>query len=58
MNLVNEQDGAFDALQALHKVIEKGGVPRATLELTNLRASQINGIRSTSRVPDVRPELS
>jgi AhpD family alkylhydroperoxidase len=35
--------GAFDALQALHKVIEKGGVPRATLELTNLRASQING---------------
>jgi AhpD family alkylhydroperoxidase len=35
--------GAYDALQALHKSIEKGGVPRATLELTNLRASQING---------------
>jgi AhpD family alkylhydroperoxidase len=35
--------GAFDALQALHKVTEKGGIPRATLELTNLRASQING---------------
>jgi AhpD family alkylhydroperoxidase len=35
--------GAYDALQALHKAIEKGGVPRATLELMNLRASQING---------------
>ena len=35
--------GAYDALQALHKSIEKGGVPRATLELMNLRASQING---------------
>ncbi len=35
--------GAFDALQALHKLTERGGVPRATLELMNLRASQING---------------
>jgi AhpD family alkylhydroperoxidase len=35
--------GAFEALQALHKVTEKGDVPRVTLELTNLRASQING---------------
>jgi len=35
--------GAFDALMALSKSIEKGGVPRATLELMNLRASQING---------------
>ena len=35
--------GAHEALQALHKSTEKGGVPRATLELTNLRASQING---------------
>jgi len=35
--------GAFDALQALHKVTENGGVPRPTLELMNLRASQING---------------
>jgi AhpD family alkylhydroperoxidase len=35
--------GAYDALQALHKSIEKVGVPRATLELMNLRASQING---------------
>jgi AhpD family alkylhydroperoxidase len=35
--------GAFDALQALHKLTEKGGVPRATLELMNLRASQVNG---------------
>ena len=35
--------GAFDALQAVHKVIENADVPRATLELMNLRASQING---------------
>jgi AhpD family alkylhydroperoxidase len=35
--------GAFEALQALGKSIAKAGVPRATLELTNLRASQING---------------
>ncbi len=35
--------GAYDALQALHKSIEKAGVARATLELMNLRASQING---------------
>ncbi len=36
--------GAYDALQALHKLtIEKGGVPRPTVELMNLRASQING---------------
>jgi AhpD family alkylhydroperoxidase len=35
--------GAFDALQALHEATANGGVPRATLELSNLRASQING---------------
>jgi AhpD family alkylhydroperoxidase len=35
--------GAFEALQAIHTSIEQGGVPRATLELTSLRASQING---------------
>ncbi len=35
--------GAFEALQALHKSVEKAGLPRALLELTNLRASQING---------------
>jgi AhpD family alkylhydroperoxidase len=35
--------GAMDALQALGKAVEKGGVSRATLELVNLRASQING---------------
>jgi AhpD family alkylhydroperoxidase len=35
--------GAYDALQALHKVTEKGDVPRVTFELMNLRASQING---------------
>ena len=35
--------GAFDALMALGKSIEKAGVPRTTIELMNLRASQING---------------
>ena len=35
--------GALEAIFEVHKAIEKGGVPRATLELTNLRASQING---------------
>jgi AhpD family alkylhydroperoxidase len=32
----------MDALLALGKAVEAGGVPRATLELCNLRASQIN----------------
>jgi AhpD family alkylhydroperoxidase len=35
--------GAMDALQALHKSIQRSGVPDRTLELINLRASQING---------------
>jgi AhpD family alkylhydroperoxidase len=35
--------GAFDAMMALVKSVEAGDVPRATLELMNLRASQING---------------
>jgi AhpD family alkylhydroperoxidase len=35
--------GALEALQALHKSTEKADLPRATLELVNLRASQING---------------
>ena len=34
---------AMHALQALHKAIQQGGVPAKTLELVNLRASQING---------------
>jgi len=34
---------ALEALQALHKAIQRGGVPDKTLELCNLRASQING---------------
>src|SRR5215211_4303978 len=34
---------AMSALQALGKAIAKGGVPAKTLELVNLRASQING---------------
>jgi AhpD family alkylhydroperoxidase len=35
--------GAMDAMLALAKSVEHGGVPRQTLELVNLRASQING---------------
>jgi AhpD family alkylhydroperoxidase len=35
--------GAYDAIQALHRSVEKADVPRVTLELMNLRASQING---------------
>jgi AhpD family alkylhydroperoxidase len=34
---------AMQALQALGKAIQRGGVPAKTLELVNLRASQING---------------
>ena len=34
---------AMQAIQTLAKVIQKGGVPPKTLELMNLRASQING---------------
>ena len=34
---------AMEALQALHKAITRGGVDPKTLELVNLRASQING---------------
>jgi|SRR6516225_5714203 AhpD family alkylhydroperoxidase len=35
--------GAIEALQALAKAAEKGGVPKRTLELVHLRVSQING---------------
>jgi len=35
--------GAMEALMALGKAVEGGGVSRVTLELCNLRASQING---------------
>jgi AhpD family alkylhydroperoxidase len=35
--------GAMDVLMALGKTVEHGGVPKKTLELVNLRASQING---------------
>lgn len=34
---------AVQALQALGKAVQEGGVPPKTLELVNLRASQING---------------
>src|SRR5688500_13841266 len=35
--------GAMDALAALSKSVEHGGLPRQTIELVHLRASQING---------------
>jgi AhpD family alkylhydroperoxidase len=35
--------GAMEALQALWTAAKSGGVPQRTLELVNLRASQING---------------
>jgi AhpD family alkylhydroperoxidase len=35
--------GAMDAMMALAKTIDDGGVPKATRELLNLRVSQING---------------
>jgi AhpD family alkylhydroperoxidase len=35
--------GAMEALQALSKAAHKTGIPATTLELVNLRASQING---------------
>jgi AhpD family alkylhydroperoxidase len=35
--------GAMESLQGLAKAAEKGGVPKRTLELVHLRASQING---------------
>ena len=35
--------GAMDALQALGKAVQRGGVPPRTTELMHLRASQING---------------
>ena len=34
---------AMQALQAFSKAVHKGGVPQRTLELINLRVSQING---------------
>ena len=35
--------GAFDALKAFGACAEKGGVPEGTIQLVQLRASQING---------------
>jgi len=34
---------AMQALQALHAAAEKGGVPKKTIGLVEVRASQING---------------
>ena len=33
--------GAMEAITALVKSLERGGVPRATIELMNMRASEI-----------------
>jgi len=46
---------AMPALQALGASVEKGGVPRRTLELVALRASQINGC---SVCVDMHPRLA
>ncbi len=35
--------GAMEALQKLGKLAEQGGVPKRTLDLVHMRASQING---------------
>jgi AhpD family alkylhydroperoxidase len=35
--------GAYDALQALATAARQGGLPRATIDLVHLRASQLNG---------------
>jgi|SRR5262252_3350684 len=35
--------GAMEALRGLAKASERGGVPKKTLDLIHLRASQING---------------
>jgi len=35
--------GAMENLQALGKAVEQAGVPKKTLDLVHLRASQING---------------
>ena len=35
--------GAMESLQGLAKTAEQGGVPKKTLDLVHLRASQING---------------
>jgi alkylhydroperoxidase family enzyme len=35
--------GAMEALQSLAKAAEQGGIPKKTLDLVHLRASQING---------------
>jgi AhpD family alkylhydroperoxidase len=43
MNPALSVPGAMDALQALNAAVDCGGVPRRTLELVHLRASEING---------------
>jgi AhpD family alkylhydroperoxidase len=42
-NLAFAVPGAMQAMQAMAASAEKGGVPKKTLDLVHLRASQING---------------
>ena len=42
-NVAMSVPGAFDALQALAKAADQGGLSPTTAELVHLRASQING---------------
>ena len=42
-NVALSVPGAFEALQALAKAADQGGLPPTTAELVHLRASQING---------------
>ena len=42
-NVALSVPGALDALQALAKAADQGGLPPTTAELVHLRASQING---------------
>ena len=42
-NMAFSVPGVFDALEALRTAARQGGLPQATAEFVNLRASQING---------------
>src|SRR6478672_5224265 len=42
-NVALSVPGVFEALQALAKAADQGGLPPTTAELVHLRASQING---------------
>ncbi|WP_017558177.1 carboxymuconolactone decarboxylase family protein [Nocardiopsis baichengensis] len=42
-NPATAMPGMYEAVQPMLKVVHQGGVPKSTLELVHLRASQING---------------